>query len=230
MPSSYNIVELNVDAFYTRKPRERIFTFSRRMGNTPLSDSWKIGHWQEFVELAAQQQKHECTLTQAVRYLFHHRSEHLADIVESLGLSLPELSLVVKPNTLQGRIFIPNISIKRAREGDYRRHSSLQEFLSSTSCNLVLQITQNTAANPQSSLDEAEKNRRFHDWVEQYGSRAKELLKGSLKLHPGEGFAEGESHDILLGSLNHPLYEEIAPTVVLERKLAQTLDNGVRKN
>lgn len=226
MTQTYNVIELNVDGFYSKRPRERIFTYSRRPGDKLPSSEWQIAHWDEFTEILAEQQHYGLSLSQATRFYFHYHTKHLADLVRSLELSLPELSLVIKEHPTKGKIFIPNISIKRATTGQYHQHRSIEDFLSSTSCSLVCNIAQNIAANPDLELDNEMKNKRFKEWINQHGSAARKLLKGSLHLDPSEKFVEGDSPDTILASLNHPLYEEVATLIHLEKKLDQTLEEN----
>ncbi len=227
---NYNIIKLNFDEFYAKdsKPEGSIFTFSKLRKEDSPSQVWKIAHWEEIFRLISdkwvisESNHYNCGLLIAARHFFENNPKNLFYMTQAMGLSLPELSLVIKQGN-EKKIFIPNLSISRAMKGEYYPHPTLESFFSSDSFNLIRNIAQYTAVNPDPSIAQEKQISNFEKWVELYGEKASQLLHQSLEFHPGQAFVEGISPDVTLASLGHLQYEEIAQEVILKKTLEQTI-------
>src|SRR3989344_1203871 len=216
---SINIVRLNIDDFYDNntKPEGRVFTFSRRYSDESLSYSWKIAHWEEIFGLLAdkyylsERQHENCGLINAAKDYFcqEQNRARLFEIVGLLGLSLPEMSLVIKEGN-ESKIFIPNLSISNAKERRFATHDSIEKFISSESGNLIMMISQFTASNPDYEIPHVEQTLKFARWTEKYGAFARKDLRESLKFGEEGRFVEGISPDEVLKKYGHLPYEDIA--------------------
>jgi hypothetical protein len=229
---NYNVVALDIDEFYDAKtpPDEKIYTFSRRTNDEPLSKSWKIARWEEIDKLMREKREksaesgENCTLIDAARNYFNNNLPEISEMTNILGLSLPEISLVIKQNN-ENRIFIPNISIGNALKGRYFSYIRFKDFFSSDSFLLIRNLAQYTAANPDPSLDLDEQNARYFLWVSKNAKKAEDLLRDSLEFHPGQPFVEGVSPDISLKEVGHLPYEKIVQHTSIKRTLDDTINN-----
>jgi hypothetical protein len=234
MPHTYQVVELNFDEFYDGEttPEGRIFSFSRRTTNSPLPPSWQIPHWEEIDKLMttkfriSEKKGQNCSLIEASRHFFHHSPVDLFELTRSFSLSLPELSLIVKQGD-ENRIFIPNFSINQAKTGVYSPHKTLDSFFNSDSFNLIRNVVQYTAANPDQTLPHSEQTTNYMCWVSNHAERARELLHHSLEFHPRQIFVEGQSPDLVLADYGHPPYEDIVDQETIRRSLSETI-NGTQ--
>jgi len=223
----YNVIKLSFENFYDNgtKPEGNIFTFCKRLTReSPLSEGWKAAHWTEIVGLLtdkyylSERGKQNCGLINAARDYFGREENalRLVDLVSKHGLSLPELSLVIKEND-SNKIFIPNFSISFAKEGILKPRGDYNEFFNSDSYNILRNLVQIFAANPDLSVSHKEQSTNLFNWMAMNGEKAMLRLRESMKFKPKLLYVEGESPDLALKELGHRPFEEIAEEFTLEK-------------
>ena len=219
MVKNYQVVELSFYKLYTKgtTPEGRIFTYINRHYDNSLPDNWKTAHLKEIAYLLADkwlisEESHQnCGLIKAARHFFQFHTNDLFKLAQIGKISLPELSLVIKEQN-KSRIFIPSWSISKATTStEPIYHKTLESFFNSNSYNLLRNIAQYTAANPDSTLDPETQSNNFTEWVSKNGQLASILLNSSLSFDPELNYVEGSpSPDEVLKDLGHKPYEELA--------------------
>ncbi len=223
MPRNYTTINLNFADFYDNRtiPEGLIFTFSRNHNIPP--PNWKFAHWKEVGGLlvekyfCSQKENHNCGLVNAARSYFSNHIQELYGVAKTTDISLVELSLVIEEGD-QSRVFIPNLSITNARQGNFVPHATLEAFFNSDSFGLIRNIAQCTAANLDPESSDEEQTKQIIEWVERHGTEAKKLLTDALEFHQNQTFVEGVSPAVTLKKLGHPPYKNIAQEVVLKRR------------
>ena len=242
LPSAkhYFLVKLNIDEYYENgtKPEGTILTFCKRLDEQPLSQTWKIAHWEEIhgllmaKYLESKNRGYNCGLINAARdYLSRDENlETIAGLISTLNLSLPELSFIIKEGS-ESKLLIPNLSISQTfKEGKPVRHDTLDAFFKSDSCFLARVLTQRIAANRDPSLEHSEQTLRLYQWLGLYADEGPKRFRESLEFGAGGKYIEAPSPDETFRGLTLDKDEEFIPyekmsleEVVLKRTLQETI-------
>ncbi len=229
----YNVLRLIFDVFYEggTRPEGPIFTFSKRpAANQPLTVGWKLTHGTEIMGLLtdkylkSEREGRNCGLFEGAREFFgnYDNAFMLMGLVEKYGLSSPETSFVIKEGN-ESKIFIPNFSISFAKGGILKKRETFEEFFNSDSYNLIRNLVQVIAANPDTSVPHTVQTQNLFNWIGRYGELARKRLRESMTFNPDLLYVEGISPDIVLRDLGHRPYEEIATEVRISKDLDHLL-------
>ena len=229
----YNVLKLIIDDFYEggTKPDGEIYTFSRRTRReSSLSAGWRLIHWTEIMGLMtdkylkSEREGKNCGLLDGAREFFgnYDNAFRLMSLVEKYNLSLPETSFVIREKN-KSRIFIPNFSISCAKEGILKKRENIDEFFNSDSYDLIRNLVQVFAANPDLSVPHVVQSQNFFNWVGKYGALARKILRRSMRFDPNLLYVEGVSPDKVLCTLGHKPFSDIAEEYYIKRHLEATV-------